>query len=176
MILNRRRRKFTPMAFTLSALAASIACGPASSEKLHDQIITAKAAKIQVYIGKAFKRIDDAEKPAYKNLLIARLHVCALVNKLLMENNAEPARKRAAYEIRYGTFTQLSSTLSEDYSKDRQDGFATEARTFIRKKLSRSDSARLQIIFNSCLDIRTGKITHALSNMEKQKTLTAAGE
>ncbi len=163
------------LAFTVIMLSSPAICAPAFSTSKEEKITTAKAVKLQKYIEKAFSKIDEAKRPAYKDMLVARLHVCALVNKLLSENNFKARKKKPAYSIRYGTFTKLIAAMSESYPKDKTESFAAQASSFIKNELKNSDSAKLQITFNSCIDIHAGKITHALSNMDQQKAATASG-
>lgn len=170
MIPNSRPHKQAFMVFALSAFAVILLCGHASSSSppasLEDQITSANAVKIQKYIEKAFLKIEESERPAYRKMLVGRLHVCALVNKLLSETSGNSKVKTSSYRIRHSTFNKLIASMSEGYPGEKTDDLAAKAKTFIRKKLA-GDNAELQITLNSCTDINSGKITHALSNMNK---------
>lgn len=171
-----RPRPAAPRLALLAALmAAALAPLPAGAN-LQDKLTTSNAEKIQKYIDKAFAKLDEADRPARMEMLIARLHVCALVNKLFMENTTGPDRRRNVYRIRYDTFTKLIAAMSETAPRGRSEQLAAEARDYTKRKLESGDSAGLQIVFNSCLDIRTGKITHALSNMKRRADAETTAE
>lgn len=176
MNITSLSRAFAPLALIIITLSAVNYCSPASSANRQDRITDNRAAKIHKYIDKAFTKVDEASRPAERDMLVARLHVCTLINRLMMQNAVKPGRKRALYEVRHAIFAKLTAAMSENYSNQRNEHFAAQARAFIKTNLLGSDSAELQIIFNSCIDIEAGKITHALSNMRQQKTLTASGE
>ena len=179
MTLNSQTHKKTSTAFAILAVTAMLFSEPVLSKSLpaplEDQITSANAAKIQKYIDKAFLKIEESERPVYMDMLVARLHVCALVNKLLSETSRKSRIKTTSYRFRHGTFNKLITFMSEGYPKQKTDSLAAKAKTFIKKKLTGGDNAKLQITLNSCTDIHAGKITHALSNMGKPQPPAAPG-
>lgn len=149
----------------LTALMASAAPALSNTTARQERISTAKAAKVQSSIEKTLKKFTPEERAAKRDMLNERVHLCTLVNRLLANNPEQKTRERKKHRFNLTVFTKLLYRLSETYTTEQYRQYDAEARKRIRQELSHANSARLQIVFNSCVDIQAGKIFHALSNL-----------